>query len=187
LIQIMTPLTTHQDVALVDECRRGSETAWRALVDRYSTLVFSTARRTGLDRDAAADVYQQVWIELYRSLPRLRNLRALPRWLIVATRRRSYRYALVSAKRVEGTFDELVDPQYLPDATVEQAETCRRLEFAVSTMGEPCARLLRLLFLERRQLSYREIAGLADIPIGSIGPVRARCLTRLRKAWEVEQ
>ena len=50
---------------------------------------------------------------------------------------------------------------------------------SVERLGGRCRELLRLLY-STDELSYQEIGALLDMPIGSIGPTRARCLERLR-------
>jgi len=169
------------NVTLVRQCLDGDEQAWRALIARYRSLVYTMALRTGLGAADADEVFQQVWIELHRSLARLRDPEALPGWLSVATRRLSYRRAVEQARWVEGTFEEMVDPKHGPDAEVEHLEQRRMVEEALERLGDPCAALLRLLFFRHPPLSYPEVAHEADIPRGSIGPTRARCLSRLAK------
>ena len=153
---------------------------------RYRSLVYTLALRTGLDEEEAGEVFQQVWTELHRSLARLRDPDALPGWLAVATRRMSYRRAMERAKWVEGTFDEMVDPRERPDAEVEKLELRRQIEAALDILGAPCAELIRLLFFRSSPLSYPEIASWLDIPRGSIGPTRSRCLSRLAKILKAQ-
>jgi len=169
------------NATLVRRCLDGDEDAWRSLIERYRSLVYTLALRTGLDHADADEVFQQVWMELHRSLARLRKPDALPGWLSVATKRLSYRRAMERSRWVEGTFEEMVDPQEGPEAGVESLEQRRQVEEALQALGEPCAPLLRLLFFEQPPLSYPEIAQRAEIPRGSIGPMRGRCLSRLAK------
>lgn len=166
---------------LVRRCLDGDDDAWRALIERYRSLVYSMALRTGLDSTDADEVFQQVWIELHRSLARLRDPDALPGWLSVATRRLSYRRAMERSRWVEGTFDEMVDPKEGPDTAVESLEQRRQVDEALQELGDPCASLLRLLFFQSPPLTYPEIAARAEVPRGSIGPMRGRCLSRLAR------
>ena len=169
------------DAQLVHRCRSGDESAWRILVRRYQALVYSTALRTGVDEELAGDVFQQVWLEVHRSLDRIRDPKALAKWLIVTTRRISYKAAARRDLPVEGVLEDLVDPRALAHEELEKWQTLQTLEMAISELGGTCAKLLRLLFLDEGEPKYEEIASRAGIAIGSIGPLRARCLSRLRE------
>lgn len=173
---------------LLDACRAGDESAWNLLVDRYEGLVWSTALEIGLDEDDAGDVFQYVWIELHRSLLRLRNAQSLPKWLMVATRRQAYKVAarrrrpLVSIDAEDGPL--LLDPDNLPDERVVASENRRRLEDALARLGDKEATLLRLLFLDPSRPSYEDISTRTGLAVGSIGPIRARYLKKLRSLLE---
>ncbi|MEZ5066227.1 MAG: sigma-70 family RNA polymerase sigma factor [bacterium] len=172
------------DADLLGRCGACDEDAWRLLVRRYQNLVYSTAREVGLDGDEAADVFQEVWLELQRSIPRIRHPEAIPRWLIVATRRLSYKVATRRRRLVPGISRDLVDPGTLPDAEIEAKTARARIEAALSQLDGKCARLLRLLFLDPANPAYEEISRQTGLAIGSIGPIRSRCLNRLRKILE---
>jgi len=169
------------DSALLARCGEGDENAWRILVRRYQNLVYSTALETGLGPDDAADVFQETWLELHRSIPRIRNPEALPRWLIVASRRLSYKVATRKRRLVPGVSRDLVDPDALQDEQVEAMRTRQRLETALEALGGKCERLLRLLFFEPEKLPYETISRRTGLAIGSIGPIRGRCIARLRR------
>lgn len=180
----MGPTEHIDDAVLVARCREGDESAWRMLVHRYKGLVYSAALRTGIDEEGAADVFQQVWVELHRSLDRLRDPQALPRWLAVTSRRIAYKVGTQRHQRVEGVLEEMVDPAQLPVEELEALQRLHRLQELVDSLGRSCSRLLTLLFLDPAEPSYKEIADNMGISIGSIGPKRARCLARLRSRLE---
>lgn len=169
------------DTALVARCLDDDDAAWSTLVRRYRALVYSTALRTGLDDESAADVFQQVWLELHRSMERLRDAVALPQWLIVTTRRVAYKTALKHDRPIEGVLDELVDPSGLPGDEFADLQSLQHLREHIEALGGSCARLLPLLFLDESEPDYAEIAARAGVAVGSIGPLRARCLGRLRR------
>lgn len=176
----MSTSTTDTDAILLERCRTRDEDAWRALVTRYRTLVYSTALEVGLGPDEAADVFQDVWLDLYRSLPRIRDGAALPRWLVVATRRLSYKRAMAARRLRSDLSMDLVDPGKLALDAIEELETRHHVERGLSRLGGRCAELLRLLFLSPSRIPYEEVGRRLGIAVGSIGPTRARCLTRLR-------
>lgn len=178
------PVPRHEldDATLLSRCAQGDELAWEQLLARYQGLVYSTALGVGLDRDDAADVFQYVWVELHRSIPRFRHAVALPRWLMVATRRNAYKVAAQRRRVVHETFEDMTDPAALADAQVEAAESRRHIETALAALDERCREFVRLFFLEPVKTSYERIAAEANLAIGSIGPTRARCLQKLRRA-----
>lgn len=184
--RVPPPFKKRDNATLVEECRQGNEAAWRALVERYENLVYSVALDCGLDQDQAGDVFQLVWLEVYRSLDRIRNPQALPRWLMVSTRRLCYKQVAGSSKRVSEVSQDMVDPTALPDEVIADFENHAALYRALDKLGEPGATLIRLLFLSQKKISYEEISKQTGLAIGSIGPIRARYLARLRKLMESE-
>lgn len=172
-------------VALVRRAGDGDRSAWDEIVDRYAPLVWSICRRFGLDRVTAADVGQSVWLRLVEQLPALRDPAALPGWLATTTRRECLR--ILRAARRQQRLERPIDDAGEPDAdaaTVEQELLAAELHVALrqsfARLPLPCQRLLALL-IEDPPVSYAEISARLAIPIGSIGPNRARCLAKLRR------
>src|SRR5580658_2647089 len=77
---------------LVEECVRGNEQAWYAIVNRYKNLVYSIALSYGAGEADAADIFQSVWLDLFNELPRLREAEALQGWLKRVTIHHAYRW-----------------------------------------------------------------------------------------------
>lgn len=183
----MTPRTgldPDQVVALVERCRSGDEDAWRDLVARYENLVFSTALGTGLDREAAAEVHQRVWVELHRSLPRLRNPGGLPKWLIVTARRIAFESSTRRRGAVVELSEDLIDPEPSSQASIEALEQAQAVHQGMARLKGRCRELLQMLFFDDPRPDYQEIASCMDVAIGSLGSMRSRCLGRLRRAME---
>src|SRR5206468_5582762 len=76
---------------LVRAAAGGDEAAWNALVDRFSSLVWATARAHRLSRDDAADVAQTTWLRLVEHLDRIREPERLGAWLATTARHESLR------------------------------------------------------------------------------------------------
>ena len=91
------------------------------------------------------------------------------------------RCAARAAKLESSIGFEVLDPQLLPDESLIQIEQEKQIEEALAAIDERCRRLLTLLYLHQQQIPYAEIAQMLDIPLGSIGPTRARCLEKLIK------
>lgn len=169
------------ELELVLRCRGGDNRAWSELVDRFQDLVVATARRVGLEEDDAADVAQEVWIDLHRRIRTIESPEALPRWLEVATRRLSYKYAARHRRFIYGQFRNLPDPGILPDELASDEDARLRIERALDRLGGKCAELLRELFYRTGPQGYKEVARRSGMAVGSIGPIRGRCLERLRR------
>jgi len=169
-------------VDLVARARDGDGAAWRELVREYAPLVWAICRQFRLETSDMEDVGQTVWLSLVEWLPRIREPAALPGWLATTTRRECLR--VVEAARKRGT-RELPDDQPQDGADpaeqrVLAAELDAALRDAFAQLGPHCQQLLVLL-MQTPRLSYSEISARLDMPVGGIGPTRARCLDRLRR------
>lgn len=171
-------------VALVEGARRGERTSWTALIQRYTPLVRGVARRYRLNDGDADDVAQTVWLQLVQHLERIREPRALPKWIMTTARHESVRLARSRARTL--SIESLADgPDELPadhvavDFGLLRAEEAQALRDGLAALPRPHRELLLMLSVEP-PLSYRDISRLLHIPIGSIGPTRARSLKRLR-------
>jgi RNA polymerase sigma factor (sigma-70 family) len=176
--------TPGNDSSLFLKCQAGDDAAWKELVARYENLVFSSALQTGLDEDSAADVFQQVWLELHRSLLRIRDPGAIPRWLIVTTRRIAYRHAVLKGKWVRDVREDMADPNPRADSAIAAMEQRQEIEEALGALDDRCREVLRMLFYSDRKISYQEVARRTGLSEDSIGSLRSRCLKRLRSILE---
>src|SRR5262249_3367333 len=80
------------DNDLLLPCRNGDETAWEALVRRYQRLIYSIPRRSGLDEDQSAEVFQEVFTTLFEKLDRIEEPDRLHAWLVTTARRKTWRF-----------------------------------------------------------------------------------------------
>jgi RNA polymerase sigma factor (sigma-70 family) len=167
---------------LVKRAADGDSGAWDALVERFSPLVWSVTRSLGLGRADAADVFQTTWLRLVEHLGRVREPERLGGWLAVTARHEGYRTLRRAGRALptddESTFDAPAAQAEL-DGRLLADERDRDLWGAFARIPERCRGLLRLLVADP-PLSYQQIAELLDMPIGGIGPTRARCLDKLR-------
>jgi len=163
------------DTALVELCLGGDQAAWKELVCRYQRLVYSVAYRLCPAGEEVSDIFQQVWLEVYQDLRKLRNVDALPAWLITVTKRRVY--ALVRSGRAWEPLDDEMPNAAEDIAAIEREHT---LDRALEQLPERCRKLIQLLYFDSREPSYAEIADAMGMPEASVGPTRARCLEKLR-------
>jgi RNA polymerase sigma factor (sigma-70 family) len=174
------------DSELISACRRGEADAWQALVLRYQRLIYTVPIRAGLDEDTAGEVFQHVFLALYQNLDRIAQPERLHAWLMTTAKRETLRLAQRQAAGFPqvSTDDEaaqlLADMQPLPSEAIQQLEEQQLVRAAVERLGEPCRTLLTMLFFADPPAAYTDIAGTLGIPLGGIGPTRARCLQKLR-------
>ena len=171
-------------VALVSRAAGGDRDAWSVLAERYAPLVWSICARFRLTNQDAEDVAQNVWLLLVEQLGKLRDPAALPGWLATTTRRECLRVnAARKSMRLGDVLDEAL--RVAGDTAIEEeiliAERNAVLLDAFAGLPRPCQQLLSMLMADP-PYSYAEISTKLGIPVGSIGPQRARCLDRLRKS-----
>lgn len=170
---------------LVARAVNGDRLAWDGIVERYAPLVWAICRRHRLSEADAEDVSQVVWLHLVDQLGRIRDPAALPGWLAIATRRECLRVLQAARRRpVPDLSREVEDLPDLGIAGAEQglllAERSAALRTAFSDLPPSSQQLMALLIADP-PLSYSQISSTLDIPIGSIGPIRRRCLEKLRR------
>ncbi|MET1073922.1 MAG: sigma-70 family RNA polymerase sigma factor [Umezawaea sp.] len=174
---------TDRHAACLLAARDGDRRALAALVSDLTPLIWHVARGNGLDKQAAEDVAQNVWLGFLRHLHRMREPRALVAWLIVAARREARR-TWPEAKRVSAEATEDVPSDFgLPEPEALRDERDRTLWAAFGRLPRRCQELLRLTVLEGRA-QYEAVAAALTMPRGSIGPTRGRCLKNLRSELE---
>jgi RNA polymerase sigma factor (sigma-70 family) len=172
-------------VALVVRASGSDQSAWYEIVDRYSPLVWAICARFRLSRHDTEDVAQNVWLLLVEQLGKLREPAALPGWLATTTYRECLRMA-TAARRSEQEGTRLDDSlQFVDDTVIDEemlrAERNAAVRAAFAELPPRCQRLLGMLVSDPPH-SYAEVSATLGIPVGSIGPQRARCLERMRKS-----
>jgi RNA polymerase sigma factor (sigma-70 family) len=168
------------DADLIQSCLAGDQLAWEELVDRYGRLVYAIPRRMGFSAADADDVFQDVFATLVRSLGSLRDQTRLAAWLITTTRRECWRRGKAEARVREIDLAEtLEDRGSAPVEDIVRWEREQGLRQAMRRLDERCRSLLTALFLDPATPGYEMIAARLGMPIGSIGPTRARCFRKL--------
>jgi RNA polymerase sigma factor (sigma-70 family) len=170
---------------LVAAAANGDAGGWDALVDRFAGLVWSIARGYHLGSADAADVSQVVWLRLVESLSRIREPGSVGAWIASVTRHECLRVIRKAGREIPVESDtlEVAGTDDL-DVALLVGEHGVALSRALDRLSPRCRTLMRVLMADPRP-SYEEIAAALDIPIGSIGPTRQRCLDRLRASPEL--
>ena len=176
------------DRDLIRRCRQGNLSAWHQLLNRYERLVYSIPLRYGLSRDDAADIAQITFTILIQSLDGLAEDSRLGPWLATVARRHTWR--LLERNRREAASELLEGTDIAESAvllgksdaeSIEHWELTEWLDSGLSKISENCRKLLVALYFQPERSSYAEVAESLDMPIGSIGPSRARCIKRLKQ------
>ena len=174
------------DVAdLVRRAAEGDQQAWATLVERFSGLVWSVTRSFRLSHHVAAEVSQTAWLQLVEHLDDIREPERVGAWLATTTRRLCLTTLRKTGRAVPVDLDDsdLVSPDTTAElhAALESGQRRAALARALDDLPQPGQALLRLLSSDPTP-SYADAAAALDMPIGSIGPTRARCLERLRRS-----
>jgi RNA polymerase sigma factor (sigma-70 family) len=178
------------DARLVGRCVDGDAKAWEALVRRHERLVYSIGRSYRLGDEDMGDVFQDVFTALLKGMPRMRDGRTLVRWISSTTERIARATALRRRREAARedheaeTFDRLTDTGEAVGADLERVERQHQVRMAMGAISERCKRLLEALYYEDPTPSYGELATRLGVPVGSLGPTRARCMERMRGHFE---
>lgn len=180
------------DADKVAECLRdaagGDPRAWDALVDQFGALVWSVARAHRLSAADAADVSQTTWLRLVEHFGAIKQPERLGAWLATTARRECLAVIQKRSRQVP-----VEDPSELSQASLDEppadgpllhAEEQSVLASAFGRLAERCQRLLRMLMSDPPP-EYEEVAAALAMPVGSIGPTRARCLERLKREVKI--
>lgn len=167
----------------------GDRAAWEALVERFAGLVWATARAHGLSAADAGDVSQTAWLRLVEHLGRIRDPAKVGAWLASVARHESFRVLRRLGRHVpisealDADVVRLEPPPPSPEDRLVAEERNAALWEAFATLPDRCRLLLRVLMTDPPP-SYEEVGAALGMPVGSIGPTRARCLQRLRARIE---
>jgi RNA polymerase sigma factor (sigma-70 family) len=176
--------------SLVLAAAAGDQRAWDELVDRFSGLVWAIARAHRLAPADAADVSQTTWLRLVEHLHRLRDPDHVGGWLATTARHECLRVIRKANRELpDDMLDSEVDPAGepvpSPESVVLSNERNRLLWQALNRLSQRCQLLLRALAASP-EYSYAEVSNALAIPVGSIGPTRARCLDHLRRELQTQ-
>jgi len=172
------------DTRLVRECLGGGEQAWCALISKYKNLIFSIPLKYGFSPEDSTDIFQAVCLDLLSELPKLRKVKALPKWIMQITAHKCFhRRQQERRTEVSDPNDKLFERRTpaRAEGILREAEDEQGLRQAMSELTPRCRQLVQMLFYDEPARPYQEIAEALGIAVGSIGFIRQRCLERLRK------
>ena len=174
--------------AWVIAAQEGDTGAMSDLVAELSPMLWHVARASGLSPSDAEDVLQTVWLNLLSHVKAIHTPTALTAWLVITTRREAWRVKKADRKQPPTDQEWLIaipDPRPGSEEQAIMAEELRQLWAAFLTLPPRCKELLRIVAFVPRP-DYDEVAATLDMPRGSVGPTRGRCLEKLRSAMGAE-
>ena len=179
--------------ALVRSAVDGDAAAWKSLVEGLSPLVWSVVRSHRLSEADGHEVYHTVWFRFAQHLGRIRELEKAESWLASTTRHECLKRLRRLRPPTPTNNPQLLDrvseertpePSFLDsEEAAAETERIRQMWQEFEDLGERCRQLLRML-MGSPPHSYQEISAALGIAVGSIGPMRQRCLRRLRARVE---
>ena len=176
------------DSELVARMRNGESGAWGEFLVRYGRLIRYVGRRLHLDPEEVDDLFQSVSLQVHRKLGTLEDPARLVSWTYSVTLNEG-RQMLRKRHPVESIDQEAVlrqvelerDPDLTQEELREALDDTERIRAALLGIDERCRRLLTALYFRDPRPAYGEISGEFEIAVGSIGPIRGRCLERLSR------
>ena len=177
------------DAELVKACRRGDESAWNKLVERYQRLIITIPRRAGLSEEQAADILQEVFLTLFEKLDEIQQPDKIRSWIVTTAKFKTWGavrgekgfYAPESEEQMEAEMASLPDRSPLADEHLIELEEQHQIRTALKELEERCQRILSMIYLQDAAASYAEVAREIGVGETSISPLRARCLKKLAR------
>ncbi len=192
-----TLLDKTSDSELLERYRKGEESAFREIVSRYKNSLYAFLRRFISQQDVVEDVFQETFLQLYSSRDSFDVDRPLRPWLftIAANKakdalRKIQRQATMSmgtmADAGDVSMDEVVNIltsyETTPEDEVSRDETSVRVRQIISEMPDNLREILLLAYFE--QFSYKHMAEILSIPIGTVKSRLHTAVAHFMKKWK---
>jgi RNA polymerase sigma factor (sigma-70 family) len=162
------------DGMLVKRTLAGDQSAFEMLVRRYNVPIFNFICHSLGDYDLACDISQQVFLQLYISMPTLRTGEPLKAWLFQVARNRCLdelrRKKAVHFSELEGINDDddlspldiMPDPHPLPETIAERHDLQQTLRQAIDALPPKFRSVVLLRYTT--QMSFSEIGKTLNMP-----------------------
>lgn len=177
------------DAELVGACRRGDESAWNNLVERYQRLIITVPRRAGLSEEQAADILQEVFLTLFQKLDEIEQPEKIRSWIVTTAKFKTWSavrgaknfHSPETEEEMEAEIANLPDTSPLADAVLIELEEQHLIRTALKELEEKCRKILSMIYLSDSAATYAEVAREIGVGETSVSPLRARCLKKLAK------
>jgi RNA polymerase sigma factor (sigma-70 family) len=170
---------------LLRSAGRGDERAWAEIVLRYEGMVSAIVRSYRMQDADARDAEQRTWLRLVEHRGAVRDPERLGGWLATTASRECLRILRENRVVVTDELEAVPDPVPAVEDQVVDADTVARLWTIVSDLPPRGRTIMTELFAEEPR-PYAEVARETGIPIGSLGPSRARLIERVRRAFDMD-
>lgn len=179
------------DQKLVKRVQAGDKRAFDLLVKQYQHKIIGLVGRYVYDHSEALDVAQEAFIKAYRALPNFRGESAFYTWLYRIAINTAKNYLVARSRRPPDTDVDVADAHYIegdselkdiesPENSLYRDELERVVKETLNQLPEDLR--VALTLREFEGMSYEDIAGIMDCPIGT---VRSR-IFRAREAIDRE-
>ena len=158
-----------QEEMLILRARNGEESAFNALVESYQARVFSYILSKVRNRQTAEDLTQEVLVKAFFNLPKLRDVAKFKSWVFSIAHNHlkdTLRRSSIDVVDTEEYYKETYVDDGTPENTVELELTANFLQMAFEKLTPEQKEVLTLCDLEG--LSYKEIAKILGIPLGTV-------------------
>jgi RNA polymerase sigma factor (sigma-70 family) len=190
-VNFETPAKTLEksDADLLRACKKGNESAWNELVERYQRLIAAIPRRAGLNEDQVSDVFQEVFLTLFQKMNEIEQPEKLRAWLVTTAKFKTWgtvrgqkgHYSPETEEDMENEMANLPDNSPLADEVLIELEQQHLIRTALSKLEERCQKILSMIYLRTVAAGYKEVADAVGVGESSVSPLRTRCLDKLAK------
>ncbi len=170
---------------LADSCLAGDKVAWNSLIKKITPYIFSICHNMNLNREESFDIFGQVCYILLCNLEKVRSTKSLLSFIATTTKREvfqmgrkhmlMYRFEDTIVREIYGVAVRK------PDEIFDSTELSSQILTTLVGMPKRDFNLIYALFFDEKEPTYEEISKNLSIPVASIGPTRARTLSKLAK------
>jgi RNA polymerase sigma-70 factor (ECF subfamily) len=191
------PFEKLSDAELLQRYTEGDEAAFREIVNRYKNGLYAFLKQFLNQPDLVDDVFQETFLQLFTSRDSFDPSRPLRPWLFTIAANKA-KDALRKAQRTSAvpigtiadsgdmSFDEMLDTldsdTAVPYDEVERSETAAKVSEVIGNMPENLREILVLAYFNR--FSYKQMADVLSIPIGTVKSRLHTAVARFAKDWK---
>lgn len=184
------------DGILAQQSLKGDQQAFETLVEHYRPLLFNAIYQILGDYDQSCDILQQVFLQLYLSLPTLKQDKSFRGWLLKVARnrcldelRRKHAMPFSTLEVIEDDDEvslllSLSDPNPLPEEIAERHDLRSAVRRAIDDLPPRYRRVVLLRYAGQR--SFAEIGQALSIPAATAKTHFQRAKVLLRAALASE-
>ena len=185
------------DAELLGKYAAGEEAAFREIVSRYKNGLYAFLRNFLNQHDLIEDVFQETFLQLYNSMESFDTSRPLRPWLftIAANKakdalRKQQRAAAISVGSIadsqDMSFDDVLNAlsadETMPYEELEDSEIALQVRQVIADMPENLREILILAYFNK--FSYKQMADILSIPIGTVKSRLHTAVGRFAKDWK---